>query len=101
MPRLRGSNTVAVIILHERPEPSFTVGLVVISMRGVLKVSCVRQRSRENNTSMARSEISETSSTMAIVYSAEPLEVGVRRISAISFIMMIESFRRERPVECC
>ena len=64
-------------------------------MRGALKVSCVRQRRREKSTSTARSEISETSSTMAMVYSEEPnrSKFGSLGMSAISFMMMTESFQ--------
>jgi hypothetical protein len=47
-------------------------GLVDIIILAVLNVSAVRQRRRENNTSIALSEISDTSSMNAIVYSEDP-----------------------------
>ncbi len=79
----------------KRERTQLIVGLVVSSILGVLNVSWVLQRRRENSTSTARSEISDTSSTMAMVYSEEPKrsKLGSLGISAISFMMMTESFQ--------
>ena len=61
-----------------------------------MKVSCVRHLRRENSTSRARSEISDTSSTNAMVYSEEPKrsKFGSLGMSAISFMMIMLSFQK-------
>ena len=70
-------------------------GLVEIIILAVLNVSAVRQRRRENNTSIALSEISDTSSMNAIVYSEDPKrsKLGSEGKSTISCMMMTESFQ--------
>lgn len=78
-----------------RERPHVVQGLVDMNIRGVLKVSCVLQRRRENKTSIARSEISDTSSTKAMVYSLEPKhsKFGSDGKSTISFNRITESFQ--------
>ena len=71
-------------------------GLQDKNILGVLNVSDVFQRIRENITSAALSDISDVSSTNTIVASIEPKREKSKSAgrSAISFIMITDSFQK-------
>jgi len=71
-------------------------GLQDKNILGVLNVSDVFQRIRENITSAALSDISDASSTNTIVASIEPKREKSKSAgrSAISFIMITDSFQK-------